>query len=176
MTSVILSLGGVFLGLMIFNSPFGIIMTGVGVISLAGVVVNNGIVLVDYTNKLRLRGYGLRDAVIAAGATRFRPVILTAITTILGLVPMVTGVTFDFHSWSISMASEASQWWRSMAIAVIFGLLVSTFFTLVVVPALYFLLERLTATSQDFFLRLNKLYWKPYHLIMGTAVSKGQKK
>lgn len=142
MTSVILSMGGAFLGLTLFAMPFGIIMTGVGVISLAGVVVNNGIVLVDYTNKLRDRGYELQEAVVAAGATRLRPVLLTAVTTILGLIPMVTGISYDFHSLSISWVSESSQWWRSMAVAVVFGLLVATVLTLVVVPILYYLLER----------------------------------
>jgi len=137
MTAVILSLGGAFLGLTVLNSPFGIIMTGVGVISLAGVVVNNGIVLIDYINKLRQRGFELRDAVVAAGATRLRPVLLTAVTTILGLLPMVTGVSYDFHKLAISWVSESSQWWRSMAIVVIFGLMVATFLTLVVVPVLY---------------------------------------
>ena len=137
MTAVILSLGGAFLGLTVLNSPFGIIMTGVGVISLAGVVVNNGIVLIDYINKLRQRGFELREAVVAAGATRLRPVLLTAVTTILGLLPMVTGVSYDFHKLAISWVSESSQWWRSMAIVVIFGLLVATFLTLVVVPVLY---------------------------------------
>ncbi len=141
MTAVILSLGGAFLGLTVIRSPFGIIMTGVGVISLAGVVVNNGIVLVDYINKLRKRGFELRDAVMAAGATRLRPVLLTAITTILGLLPMVTGVSYDFHNLSISWVSESSQWWRSMAIVVIFGLMVATFLTLVVVPVLYVSIE-----------------------------------
>jgi multidrug efflux pump subunit AcrB len=137
MTAVILSLGGAFLGLTVLNSPFGIIMTGVGVISLAGVVVNNGIVLIDYINKLRQRGFELRDAVVAAGATRLRPVLLTAVTTILGLLPMVTGVSYDFRKLAISWVSESSQWWRSMAIVVIFGLMVATFLTLVVVPVLY---------------------------------------
>jgi multidrug efflux pump subunit AcrB len=141
MTAVILSLGGAFLGLTVINSPFGIIMTGVGVISLAGVVVNNGIVLIDYINKLRRRGFKLRDAVVAAGATRLRPVLLTAVTTILGLLPMVTGVSYDFHKLAISWVSESSQWWRSMAIVVIFGLMVATFLTLVVVPVLYVLIE-----------------------------------
>ncbi len=141
MTAVILSLGGAFLGLTLINSPFGIIMTGVGVISLAGVVVNNGIVLVDYINKLRQRGYELREAVMAAGATRVRPVLLTAITTILGLLPMVTGVSYDFHKMAISWVSESSQWWRSMAIVVIFGLMVATFLTLFVVPTLYVMIE-----------------------------------
>jgi multidrug efflux pump len=148
MTSVILSLGGAFLGLALFASPFGIIMTGVGVISLAGVVVNNAIVLIDYTNKLRERGYELKEAVIAAGATRLRPVLLTAVTTILGLIPMVTGISFDFHSLSISWVSESSQMWRSMAVVVIFGLMVATFLTLVVVPTLYYLLEQTDAFRQ----------------------------
>jgi len=143
MMSVILSLGGAFLGLAVFKQPFGIIMTGVGVISLAGVVVNNGIVLIDYINKLRERGMDVRKAVISAGATRLRPVILTAITTILGLLPMITGISFDFHNLTISWVSESSQMWRSMAIVVVFGLMVATFLTLVVVPTLYSLFEDL---------------------------------
>ncbi len=149
MTSVVLSLGGAFLGLAIFQQPFGIIMTSVGVISLAGVVVNNGIVLVDYTNTLRERGMDIHAAVVSAGATRLRPVILTAVTTMLGLLPMVTGVSFDFHNLAISWVSESSQWWRSMAVVVIFGLMVATFLTLLVVPSLYAFLGRYAvATTQ----------------------------
>ena len=141
LTSVILSLGGAFWGLAVINSPFGIIMTGVGIISLAGVVVNNAIVLIDYTNKLRDSGMSVKDAIVSAGATRLRPVLLTAITTILGLLPMVTGVSYDFHVMALSLASESSQWWRSMAIVVIFGLIIATILTLVVVPTLYALIE-----------------------------------
>ncbi len=141
LTSVVLSLGGAFWGLAVINSPFGIIMTGVGIISLAGVVVNNAIVLIDYTNKLRDNGYSVQEAVIAAGATRLRPVILTAITTILGLLPMVTGISYDFHVMALSLSSESSQWWRTMAIVVIFGLMIATVLTLVVVPTLYALIE-----------------------------------
>ncbi len=172
MTSVILSLGGAFLGLTLFNSPFGIIMTGVGVISLAGVVVNNAIVLIDYTNKLRERGFALRDAVISAGATRLRPVLLTAITTILGLIPMVTGVSYDFHDWSISWVSESSQWWRSMAVVVIFGLIVSTFLTLVVVPTLYYVMESFTQNRQRILERIREIYWKPYSKLAGEPLTK----
>ncbi len=142
MTSVILSMGGAFFGLMLYKMPFGVIMTGIGVISLAGVVVNNAIVLIDYTNKLRQRAFPLREAVIFAGATRLRPVLLTAITTTLGLVPMVTGISYDFRHLSISWVSESSQFWQSMAVVVIFGLIVSTFLTLMVVPTFYYLLER----------------------------------
>ena len=141
LTSVILSLGGAFWGLAVINSPFGIIMTGVGIISLAGVVVNNAIVLIDYTNKLRDSGMALRESIISAGATRLRPVMLTAVTTILGLLPMVTGISYDFHIMALSMASESSQWWRSMAIVVIFGLMIATVLTLVVVPSLYAMIE-----------------------------------
>ncbi|MDX1775295.1 MAG: efflux RND transporter permease subunit [Desulfobulbales bacterium] len=164
MTAVILSLGGAFLGLTVIGSPFGIIMTGVGVISLAGVVVNNGIVLIDYINKLRQRGFELREAVAAAGATRLRPVLLTAVTTILGLLPMVTGVSFDFHNLAISWVSESSQWWRSMAIVVIFGLMVATFLTLVVVPVLYVFI----AEGKD---RLASFRSKVRSSIFGTSVA-----
>ncbi|MBB5349136.1 efflux RND transporter permease subunit [Desulfoprunum benzoelyticum] len=173
MTSVVLSLGGAFLGMALFRAPFGIIMTGVGVISLAGVVVNNAIVLLDYTNKLRQRGYALKEAVLAAGATRLRPVLLTAITTILGLIPMVTGVSFDFHTWSISWVSESSQWWQSMANVVIFGLMMATFLTLIVVPTLYYLLARLTDNRRQFTARLKTLYWKPYARLAGEPRPKG---
>ncbi|RKY22979.1 MAG: AcrB/AcrD/AcrF family protein [Planctomycetota bacterium] len=145
MTTVILSLVGVFVGLLVFDMPFGIIMTGVGVISLAGVVVNNAIVLLDYTRQLQRRGRGLIDAAIEAGVTRLRPVMLTATTTILGLIPMATGVSFDFHAMTLATQSSASQWWRSMAWAVIFGLAFATMLTLVVVPALYVMLYRLAS-------------------------------
>ncbi len=139
MFSVILSLGGIFLGLAVADIPFGIIMTGIGVISLAGVVVNNAIVLLDYTNHLLQRGYNLTDSVINAARTRFRPVMLTAITTILGLLPMITGVTYDFKNWQLVTESQSQQWWFSMAIAVAFGLAVATVLTLVVVPTIFHL-------------------------------------
>jgi multidrug efflux pump subunit AcrB len=141
MISVILSLGGAFWGLAVIKSPFGIIMTGVGIISLAGVVVNNAIVLIDYTNRLREKGLGAREAVVLAGATRLRPVFLTAVTTILGLIPMMTGISYDFHIMEMTLASESSQWWKSMASVVIFGLLLATVLTLVVVPVLYASIE-----------------------------------
>jgi multidrug efflux pump len=137
MTSVVLSLTGVFLGLLLTATPFGIIMTGIGVISLAGVVVNNAIVLIDYVNLLRRRGMELTEALLRAGMVRFRPVMLTAVTTILGLLPMAAGVSFDFRSFSWEIGGESAQWWGPMAVAVIFGLAVATLLTLVVVPVLY---------------------------------------
>ena len=135
-TSVALSLIGVFLGLLVTGTAFGVIMTGVGVISLAGVVVNNAIVLIDYFNQLKDRGLEVREALETAGLVRFRPVMLTAITTILGLVPMATGVSFDFMDFCWDIGGESSQWWGPMAVAVIFGLAVATLLTLVVVPVL----------------------------------------
>jgi multidrug efflux pump len=141
LTSVLLSLIGVFLGLLITDTAFGVIMTGIGVISLAGVVVNNAIVLIDYFNQLKERGMAVREALIKAGLVRFRPVMLTAITTILGLLPMATGISFDFRNVALDIGNESSQWWGPMAVAVIFGLAVATLLTLVVVPVLCSLLN-----------------------------------
>jgi multidrug efflux pump subunit AcrB len=140
-SSVILSLMGVFFGLMVTGMPFGVIMTGIGVISLAGVVVNNAIVLIDYINLLRKRGMDLYDALITAGTVRFRPVMLTAITTILGLLPMAVGLSFDFRNLRLQMGGESADWWGPMAVAIIFGLAVATLLTLVVIPVLYSIAE-----------------------------------
>jgi CzcA family heavy metal efflux pump len=144
MTTVILSLIGALLGLLVCGFPFGIIMTGIGIISLAGVVVNNAIVLLDYTRKLQERGMGLVEAAAEAGVTRLRPVLLTAGTTVIGLIPMATGVSFDFHTLTWATKSESSQWWNNMAVVVIFGLTFATILTLVVVPSLYVMLYRLS--------------------------------
>jgi multidrug efflux pump len=136
LTSVLLSLIGVFFGLLVTGTAFGIIMTGVGIISLAGVVVNNTIVLIDYFNQLVEKGISYREALVQTGLTRFRPVMLTAITTILGLLPMATGVSIDFRKVAWNIGGESSQWWGPMAVAVIFGLSVATLLTLVVTPVL----------------------------------------
>jgi CzcA family heavy metal efflux pump len=140
MSSVVLSLTGVFLGLMITATPFGIIMTGIGVISLAGVVVNNAIVLIDYINQLLKEGLEFNAALVRAGMVRFRPVLLTAATTILGLLPMALGCSFDFTNFTWVIGGESAEWWGPMAVAVIFGLAFATILTLVVVPILYSLL------------------------------------
>ncbi|MDD4952984.1 MAG: efflux RND transporter permease subunit, partial [Desulfovibrionaceae bacterium] len=143
LASVLLSFIGVFLGLLVTGTAFGVIMTGVGVVSLAGVVVNNAIVLIDYFEQLRARGLALGEALIQAGLTRFRPVLLTALTTILGLLPMATGVSFDFINFRWDLGGESSQWWGPMAVAVIFGLGVATLLTLVVIPVLCSLKDEL---------------------------------
>lgn len=143
MSAVIISLIGVFFGLIFFAMPFGIIMTGIGVISLAGVVVNNNIVLIDYINVLRRRGLTRREAIVNAGLRRFRPVTLTAITTILGLIPLTFGFGFDIYSLSFTGGGESADFWKSMGVAVIFGLAFATVLTLVIVPVIYSVLDDL---------------------------------
>jgi len=137
LSSVILSLAGVFLGLYVHGLAFGVIMTGIGCISLAGVVVNNAIVMIDFINKRRQECDLVHDAIVSGAITRFRPVMLTAVTTILGLIPMAIGVSFDFRNMTWLVGSESSQWWGPMAIAVIYGLAFATVLTLIVVPTLY---------------------------------------
>ncbi len=148
LSSVLLSTVGVLIGLMVFRMPFGIIMTGVGVISLAGVVVNNSIVLIDYIDILRTRDKLEREeAIIQGGKTRFRPVMLTAVTTILGLIPLAIGLNIDFVGMYTRLSpnfywgGEQAAWWGPMAIAVIAGLAFATFLTLVLVPVMYSLLD-----------------------------------
>jgi multidrug efflux pump len=148
LTSVIMSTVGVLLGLMLFRMPFGIIMTGVGIISLAGVVVNNAIVLIDYVDVLRERdGLSRREALVRGGMTRFRPVILTAVTTIFGLVPLAIGLNLNFAGLFTSLSpdlywgGEQAAWWGPMAIAVIAGLAFATVLTLVMVPVMYSLVD-----------------------------------
>ncbi|SMO51681.1 efflux RND transporter permease subunit [Gracilimonas mengyeensis] len=155
LSSVIMSTAGVFYGLVIFNMPLGL-MAILGIISLAGVVVNNAIVLIDYVDILRERdGMDLRSALLQGGKIRFRPVILTAITTTLGLVPLAIGFNFDFIvlvntpleffgnlSEYIFWGGEQAAWWGPMAIAVIVGLIFATALTLILVPVLYSVIER----------------------------------
>jgi multidrug efflux pump subunit AcrB len=156
LTSVVMSTAGVLLGLTLFQMPFGIIMTGVGVISLAGIVVNNAIVLIDYIDILRERdGMNRHEALVQGGKTRFRPVVLTAITTALGLVPLAIGLNFDFYGLyrrmdpALFWGGEQAAWWGPMAIAVIAGIIFATFLTLILVPVMYSLVDDMS----DFFKR-----------------------
>ncbi len=141
MTAVIVSLVGVFIGLMAFKMPFGIIMTGIGVISLAGVVVNNNIVLIDYMNILKKRDFSLIEIAKYAGLRRFRPVTLTAVTTILGLITLSFGFGYDIYTNSFVFGGESAEFWKSMGISVIFGLGFATFLTLVLVPVFFVVWE-----------------------------------
>ncbi len=151
MASVLLSLQGVFLGLLMLQLPFGIIMCGIGVISLAGVVVNNAIVLLATIRRFEETAVSLKEAVVTACMIRFRPVLLTAVTTILGLFPMALKLSWNFSSFEFQYNTTSSQWWQSMAIAVIFGLFFATILTLGVVPALYVVYKRALQFSLRFF-------------------------
>ncbi len=133
---VFLSLGGVMWGFAFARLEFVIIMSGIGCIALAGVAVNNCIVLVDYTHKLMAGGLPWRQAVIEAGRTRLRPVILTALTTVLALVPMALGVSLDVRLLRIQFSSESAEWWRAFAWTMLYGLSFATVSTLVAVPSM----------------------------------------
>lgn len=142
MCSVLLSLMGVFTGLAAFNQPFGIIMSGIGVISLAGIVVNNAIVLLDAIRNFEDQGKATYEAIVSACMIRLRPVLLTAVTTILSIIPMAAKFNLDFRTLWFQYDTETSQWWQSMALAIIFGLVVSTILTLGVVPTLYLIYQK----------------------------------
>lgn len=163
MTSVLFSTIGVFLGLVIFNMDFVVIMTGIGIISLAGVVVNNAIVLIDYTDLVRTRkreelgiqkgSYlalpDLLASIVEAGKTRLRPVLLTAITTVLGLIPLAIGMNINFATLlsefdpQFYVGGDNAAFWGPMAWTVIFGLTFATIITLVLVPVMYLLTDKL---------------------------------
>ena len=163
LVTVVFSLIGVFLGLVIFRMEFVIMMTMIGIISLAGIVVNNAIVLIDFIRQLSERKrdeLGLEekaklpvpeliDTIVQSGKTRLRPVLLTAITTVLGLIPLATGMNINFFTLftendpQIFFGGDNVVFWGPMSWTVIFGLTFATFLTLVIVPVMYYLFERM---------------------------------
>ena len=159
MVAVGFSLIGVLLGLILTRTPFGL-MTFIGVISLAGIVVNNNIVLIDYTMQLRGRGMNKHNAIIEAGATRLRPVLLTALTTVLGLIPLTFGINVDFVGLltnldpNFQFGSENTQFWGPMGTSIISGLTFATFLTLVIVPVMYSVFDSVAT-------RLNGIFSHP---------------
>ena len=132
--AVIMSTVGVIFGLMITGRPFGIVMSGIGVISLAGIVVNNNIVLIDTFDRLKDKASSVKEAILMTGAQRLRPVLLTTATTVLGLLPMVLKLNINFLEMDYSYDSPSTQWWVDLSSAIVFGLLFSTFLTLLVTP------------------------------------------
>lgn len=135
LTAVAMSTTGVFFGLLITGQPFGIVMAGIGVISLAGIVVNNNIVLIDTYVRLLRRCKDPMEAILLTGAQRLRPVVMTAVTTILGLMPMVLGLNIDFASREISIGAPSTQWWQQLATVIVFGLAFATPLTLIFTPS-----------------------------------------
>jgi multidrug efflux pump len=136
LTAVMFSTVGVLLGLLVTNQPFGIVMSGIGVIALAGIVVNNNIVLIDTFNNLRKAGAEAFEAAVLTCSQRLRPVMLTTITTILGLMPMVLGMNVDLIHRHVEIGGPSTQWWTQLATAVAGGLAFATVLTLVVTPSL----------------------------------------
>ena len=136
LSAVIFSTVGVFLGLLIFQKPFGIVMSGIGVIALAGIVVNNNIVLIDTYNILRKEGVPPIEAILRTGAQRLRPVLMTTVTTILGLMPMVVEININIIGRNIEFGGPSTQWWSQLATAVAGGLAFATLLTLVLTPCL----------------------------------------
>lgn len=139
LSAVLFSTVGVFVGLLIFQRPFGIVMSGIGVIALAGIVVNNNIVLIDTYNQLIKRGLDKRDAILRTGVQRLRPVMLTTVTTILGLMPMVLEMNIDLINQKIEFGAPSTQWWSQLATAIAGGLAFATVLTLVLTPCMLML-------------------------------------
>jgi multidrug efflux pump len=157
--SVILSTIGVFLGLVFFQMDFIVIMTMIGIISLAGIVVNNAIVLIDYTDLVKQRLFAenskttfdmqdVREAIIISGKTRLRPVLLTAITTVLGLLPLAVGLNIDFfglfanYQPNVWFGGDTVMFWGPMSWTIIFGITFATFLTLIIVPVMYLMVDK----------------------------------
>ncbi len=163
LSAVIFSTVGVFAGLLVFQRPFGIIMSGIGVIALAGIVVNNNIVLIDTYNQLIKRGLEKREAILRTGVQRLRPVMLTTVTTILGLMPMVLEMNVDLINQKIEFGAPSTQWWSQLATAVAGGLAFATVLTLVLTPCLLMLGKTEQQKQQPSMLRrtLRRLRSKP---------------
>lgn len=142
LSAIILSFAGVFLGLMIRGEPFGIVMSGVGMIALAGIVVNNNIVLIDTYSILRKDGLTPIDAALRTGAQRLRPVLLTTITTVCGLIPMVYQLNIDLIGREILVDAPSSQWWTQLSTAIAGGLTFATALTLLLTPCLLVLKDQ----------------------------------
>ncbi len=135
LSAVVLSTIGVLLGLMIMGQAFGVVMTGIGIIANAGVIVNNNIVLIDTYDRLRREGQNAYDAIMETCRERARPVVLTAVTAILGVLPIAFGINLDFIGREITHGAPATQWWISLSTAIVFGLGFATILTLIVTPA-----------------------------------------
>jgi len=145
LSAIVFSTAGVLLGLMVTQRPFGIVMGGVGMIALAGIVVNNNIVLIDTFNDLRRSGLPVYEAIVRTGAQRLRPVLLTSVTTVLGLMPMVLKLNVDIIGRQIQYNAPSTQWWAQLSSAIAGGLTFATVLTLLLTPCLLMLGENLSA-------------------------------
>jgi multidrug efflux pump subunit AcrB len=164
LSEVIFSIIGVLLGLLIFGMDISITMTGVGIIALGGIVVRNGILIVEFTDVLKKRGYRTREAIVQAGKIRITPVILTATAAMLGLIPLAIGLNIDFVKLftdlnpHIHFGSDTVMFWGPLSWTIIFGLSFATFLTLVLVPAMYYIayVTKLRVTRRRHHYRVKK--------------------
>jgi len=169
LTEVVFCVVGIMLGFAITKMDMSIVMCGVGFIALAGLVVRNGILLVEFTDMLMAQGYEVKEAVIEAGRIRMTPVILTAIATILGLIPLAIGLNIDFGTLfnegnpHIFFGGDSVAFWGPLSWTMIFGLSFATLLTLILVPVLYYMTDRLKA-------RLKRLTKKNPEVITAPAV------
>ena len=131
------------LGLLVMGQPFGVVMTGIGVIANAGVIVNNNIVLIDTYDRLRREGREAYDAILETCRERARPVVLTAVTAILGVLPIAFAVNLEFLTREVTVGAPSTQWWISLSTAIVFGLGFATVLTLIVTPAALMAIENL---------------------------------
>ncbi len=148
LSAIIFSTAGVLMGLLISGQPFGTVMVGIGIIALAGIVVNNNIVLIDTYNGLKKAGLDAFDAALRTGAQRMRPVLLTAITTVLGLLPMVLSMNIDLLNRAIAFGAPSTQWWTQLSTAIAGGLSFATILTLILTPCLLVLGDKLFGGKQ----------------------------
>ena len=144
LSAIVFSTAGVMLGLLVTGQPFGIVMCGIGVIALAGIVVNNNIILIDTFNDVKAQGVPAKEAILRTAAQRMRPVLLTSITTVLGLMPMVFGLSIDIIGQDISIGAPSTQWWTQLSSAIAGGLTFATVLTLVLTPCLLMLGENVS--------------------------------
>jgi multidrug efflux pump subunit AcrB len=157
LSEIIFSVIGVLLGYAITRSTASVVMTGIGIIGLAGIVVKNGILVIEFADELRSRGYRTRDAVIEAGKTRIIPVLLTALAAILALIPLAVGLNIDFVAmftdWdpNIFFGGDNAVFWKPLSWTIIWGLIFAFFMTLIMVPGMYILAERLRRPMSQFY-------------------------
>jgi multidrug efflux pump len=160
LSAVIMSTIGVFLGLMIMGQPFSVVMTGIGVIALAGVVVNNNIVLIDTFDTLRREGKPKIEAILQTCRERARPVVLTALTAILGVFPIAFGLNMELLNHEVTIGAPSTQWWIALSSAIVYGLAFSTCLTLVIIPSMLMLVTRSDRPKPWFWQRAKRRAWK----------------
>jgi multidrug efflux pump len=156
LTAVVLSTVGVLLGLLVMGQAFGVVMTGIGVIANAGVIVNNNIVLIDTYDRLRREGQSAYDAIIETCRERARPVVLTAVTAILGVLPIAFGVNIEFLTREVTVGAPSTQWWINLSTAIVFGLGFATILTLIVTPAALMAVANLSDQRSRWIAGLNR--------------------